>query len=107
VLLASDVGAAVVWLATFGFIGLIRHDLSMVAADWGRMLSLSRNWIIGSPSEPFKYWHTYVPVSAAIVLFSIGWHLIGDGLRDAFDPRTRRGRSDSGRVRKLTVPFRR
>jgi len=28
-------------------------------------------------------------VSAAIVLFSVGWNLVGDGLRDALDPRLR------------------
>jgi peptide/nickel transport system permease protein len=91
VLGASDIGAVVVWLAAFNFIGFVRYSESSMMADWGRMLALSRNWIIGSPSRPFEFWYTFVPASAAIVLFSIGWNLIGDGLRDLLDPRTRRG----------------
>ena len=91
VLGASDIGAVVVWLAAFNFIGFIRYSQAAMMADWGKMLALSRNWIIGSPSRPFEFWYTFVPASAAIVLFSIGWNLIGDGLRDLLDPRTRRG----------------
>ncbi len=91
VLGASDIGAVVVWLAAFNFIGFIRYSEATMMADWGRMLALSRNWIIGSPSRPFEFWYTFVPASAAVVLFSVGWNLIGDGLRDLLDPRTRRG----------------
>jgi ABC-type dipeptide/oligopeptide/nickel transport system permease subunit len=32
---------------------------------------------------------TFIPASLAILLFSVGWNLIGDGLRDLLDPRTR------------------
>jgi peptide/nickel transport system permease protein len=58
-------------------------------ADWGQMLNAARDWIIGSPADAFAYWYTYLPVSAAIILFSVGWNLVGDGLREAFDPRLR------------------
>jgi len=84
---SSDIGAVVVLITAFTFIGL-EPDQTM-HAEWGRMLSTSRDWIIGAPSTAFKYWYTYVPVSAAIVLFSTGWSLVGDGLRDALDPRLR------------------
>jgi peptide/nickel transport system permease protein len=91
VLSASDVGAVVVLVTVLNFIGLMRSPVGQMEADWGQMLSAARNWIIGSPSNAFEYWYTYIPVSAALVLFSIGWNLIGDGLRDVFDPRLRRG----------------
>lgn len=85
VLAASDVGAMVVLAAVFTFLGLAgRAGL----ADWGWMLNIGRNWIIGTPSNAFQYWYTYLPPIAAIVLFSVGWNLIGDGLRDVMDPRT-------------------
>jgi ABC-type dipeptide/oligopeptide/nickel transport system permease subunit len=29
-------------------------------------------------------------VSLAVVLFSVGWNLVGDGLRDVLDPRLRK-----------------
>jgi peptide/nickel transport system permease protein len=84
VLAASDVGAMVVLSAVFTFLGLSgRRGL----ADWGWMLNVGRNWIIGTPGNAFQYWYTYVPPIAAIVLFSVGWSLIGDGLRDVLDPR--------------------
>jgi peptide/nickel transport system permease protein len=84
VLAASDVGAMVVLAAVFTFLGLSgRTGL----ADWGWMLKIGRNWIIGTPSNAFQYWYTYLPPIAAIVLFSTGWNLIGDGLRDVLDPR--------------------
>lgn len=90
VLLAADVGAMVVFVAAFSFMGFGATTQSELKADWGQMLSLARNWIIGgSPGNPFEFWYTYIPVSAAIVLFSIGWNLIGDGLRDVLDPRLR------------------
>jgi len=86
VLIASDVGAMVVTVAALTFIGFAGSE---VMADWGVMLQYSRNWIIGSPANAFEFWYTYLLPSGAIVLFSIGWGLIGDGLRDVTDPRRR------------------
>jgi peptide/nickel transport system permease protein len=91
VLAASDIGAVVVLLAAFAFVGLIPISWSGMEADWGQMLRASRDWIVGTPGNAFQYWYTYLPVSAAVVLFSAGWNLVGDGLRDVFDPRMRRG----------------
>ncbi|MGM0373703.1 MAG: ABC transporter permease [Chloroflexota bacterium] len=84
VLITSDIGSIVVWMAVFNFMGF---SSSYVTADWGKMLNISRNWIIGTPTNAFKYWYTYLPTSLAIVLFSIGWNLIGDGLRNTLDLR--------------------
>lgn len=88
VLVASDIGAVVVLVTAFTFIRLVGNYVGrLMSADWGQMLSQSRNWIIGTPANAFEYWYTYIPVSLAIVLFAIGWNLIGDGLRDVLDPR--------------------
>jgi peptide/nickel transport system permease protein len=89
VLAAADVGAMVVLVAAFNFIGFGATGQGEMPAEWGQILNVARNWIIGSPGNAFEYWYTYVPISAAIVLFAIGWNLIGDGLRDALDPRLR------------------
>ena len=83
---ASDIGAMVVLAAVFSFMGLSGGE---ALADWGQMLNFSRNWIIGTPANAFKYWYTYFPPSMSIVVFSMGWNLIGDGLRDVLDPRLR------------------
>jgi peptide/nickel transport system permease protein len=82
-----DVGAALIWAATFYFIRLTGSPDGNVEADWGQMLSLARDWIVGPPAEALKYWYSYLPVSLALVLFSLGWSFIGDGLADALDPR--------------------
>jgi peptide/nickel transport system permease protein len=84
VLIASDIGAMVVLAAVFTFLGLSgRRGL----ADWGCMINVGRNWIIGTPSNAFQYWYAYLPPIVAIILFSVGWNLVGDGLRDVLDPR--------------------
>jgi peptide/nickel transport system permease protein len=86
VMIASDIGTMVITVASLTFIGFT-GDAPI--ADWGMMLRISRNWIVSAPGNAFAYWYTYVPLIVAIVLFSIGWNLIGDGLRDILDPRMR------------------
>ncbi|HSJ58866.1 MAG TPA: ABC transporter permease [Anaerolineae bacterium] len=89
VLSASDVGAMVVLVSALNFIGFGAGTMGEMPAEWGQLLSVSRNWIVGAGGNAFRYWFTFVPVSLAVVLFAVGWNLIGDGLRDAFDPRTK------------------
>lgn len=89
VLISLDVGAALIWVAAFYFIGLIGSPNGEIEADWGQILSYSRDWIVGSPSDALKYWYVFLPASLAIIFFSLGWSFIGDGLADALDPRRR------------------
>jgi peptide/nickel transport system permease protein len=89
VLISSDIGAMVATVSVFYFIGLIGESPFGYLADWGLMLSASRDWIVTGSNKPFEFWYTYVPASAAIVVFTIGWSMIGDGLRDLLDPRSR------------------
>jgi peptide/nickel transport system permease protein len=89
VMIASDIGTMVITVASLTFIGFT-GDAPI--ADWGMMLRIGRNWIVSAPGNAFEYWYTYVPIIVAIVLFSIGWNLIGDGLRDVLDPKMRGAR---------------
>lgn len=52
-------------------------------AEWGAMLSAGRNYITSSPQLAM------IP-GVAILLATIGFNLLGDGLRDALDPRLKR-----------------
>jgi peptide/nickel transport system permease protein len=52
-------------------------------AEWGAMLSAGRNYITSSPQL------ATIP-GIAILLVAIGFNLLGDGLRDALDPRLKR-----------------
>lgn len=58
-------------------------------ADWGQLISLARNWIIGRGKNPFEFWYTLVYPGGAIFLFVLAWNLVGDALRDILDPRLR------------------
>ena len=79
-----DVGAMVILAAAFTFIGVGGSSLS-----WGLILVGGRNYILGLGGNPFAYWWVFVPISLALILFSIGWNLLGDGLNDLLNPRRR------------------
>lgn len=79
---ARDVGSAVILQATFTFIGLGG------TSPWGILLSTGRNWVIGPGGNLLAFWWVLVPATLAVILFGIGWNLLGDGLTDFMDPRT-------------------
>jgi len=83
VLLARDIGGMVILEAAFVFIGLSS------GGPWAEMLVNNRNWMIGVAGNPLTYWWVYLPPTIALILFGIGWNLLGDGLNDALNPRDR------------------
>jgi len=40
------------------------------------------------PKGIIDYWWVFEPISVALILFGIGWNLLGDGLIDAMNPRS-------------------
>lgn len=85
VIVASlDIGAVVLTAAALSFLGL---GAPPGYADWGQLIAMSRNWILGSSGNPFEFWHTILIPGAAIFLFVLGWNLLGDAFRDILDPR--------------------
>jgi len=81
VLAARDIGAMVLFQATFTYIGLGGDSL------WGMLLVKGRNWIL-APGGILTYWWIFLPATLALVLFGIGWNLVGDGLNDSLNPRS-------------------
>lgn len=75
-LAARDVGYVILMQTSFAFIGLGSHS------EWGQMLALGRNWVIGPGGNPLTYWWVFVPASLFVVLFGVGWNLLGDGLNE-------------------------
>lgn len=84
VLAARDVGGLVILASAFIFIGIGGNVV------WGVVLVSARDYVIGIGGNPLRYWWTFVPVTLALVLFSIGWNLLGDGLNESMNPRARR-----------------
>lgn len=84
VLAARDVGGLVIMASAFIFIGIGGNVV------WGVILVTARDYVIGIGGNPLRYWWTFVPVTSALILFSIGWNLLGDGLNTLLNPRARK-----------------
>jgi peptide/nickel transport system permease protein len=81
VLVARDIGLVVLLQATLTFIGLGGES------EWGILLAIGRQWILGLGGNPLTYWWVFIPATLALALFGIGWNLLGDGLNDLLNPR--------------------
>jgi len=82
VVASLDIGTYVLSFAALSFLGL---GAPPGYADWGQLLSFARNWI----PNLAQYWYIVVFPGGALVLFVLGWNLIGDAFRDALDPKMR------------------
>ena len=72
---------AIIDVAGLGFLGLGPGDPRV--AEWGEMLTDSARFLQNAP------YLIFFP-GAAIVISAIGFNLLGDGLREAIDPRLKR-----------------
>lgn len=74
-----NLGSAILIAAGLGFLGL---GVQPPTPEWGAMLGEGRNYIFS---------HSYMATfpGLAIFLAVLGFNLLGDGLRDALDPRLR------------------
>ncbi len=77
VLATLGVGTAILDAAALSFLGL---GAQPPTPEWGAMLSAERNQLFSAP-------HLVFFPGAAIALTVLGFNLMGDGLRDAIDPR--------------------
>ncbi|MBE0478162.1 ABC transporter permease [Candidatus Aerophobetes bacterium] len=87
IMASLDIGAMVLIAAALSFLGL---GAPVGYADWGQMISFARNWIVGPPGNPLAYWYAVTIPGLFIVLFVLGWNLLGDAFRDILDPKIRR-----------------
>lgn len=71
------IGGAVLEIAALSFLGLAAQAPT---AEWGVMIGTERNQLFTAPLLSF------IP-GVALTLTVLGFNLLGDGLRDAFDPR--------------------
>lgn len=76
-----SIGSAILDAAALGFLGL---GAQPPTAEWGAMLANSNHYITGG------YWWVATFPGIAILISVLGFNLLGDGLRDAIDPRLRK-----------------
>ncbi|MBK9712543.1 MAG: ABC transporter permease [Kouleothrix sp.] len=74
------IGTAILETAALSFLGL---GAQPPTPEWGSMLSAERNQVFSAP------YLVFFP-GLAIMVNVLGFNLLGDGLRDALDPRLRR-----------------
>ena len=79
VLVTTSLGIAIVLEATLGFLGA---GIPPPTPTWGNMLGDAASMLIPK-------WHLVVFPGVAIVITVLSFNQLGDGLRDAFDPRLR------------------
>jgi len=87
IMASLDIGAVVLSAAALSFLGLGAPE---GYADWGQMTQFARNWIVGPPGDPLKYWYAVTIPGLFILFFVLGWNLLGDAFRDILDPRLAR-----------------
>ena len=74
------IGGAVLDVAALSFLGL---GADIRVPEWGSMIGLERNNVFAAP-------HLLIFPGIALTLTVLGFNLLGDGVRDALDPRLNR-----------------
>jgi peptide/nickel transport system permease protein len=80
VMATLDLGAAILTFSGLSFLGL---GSPPPAPEWGAM--------VAAGTETFDQWWVSAFPGLAILTLALAFNFIGDGLRDALDPRLRRG----------------
>jgi peptide/nickel transport system permease protein len=75
-----DIGGAILTVASLSFLGL---GAQAPIPEWGLMISTSRNYFLNA------WWYSMFP-GLAIFFTVLVFNLLGDGLREILDPKTRK-----------------
>ena len=83
VAMTLGLGSVILMEATLGYLGL---GVEYPNASWGTMIEAGAN------PEVLRsgFWNMWIPAGICIVLAVLAFNFIGDGLRDAFDPKMKR-----------------
>ena len=82
VISTMSLGSTILTEATLSFLGL---GVKFPFASWGN--------IINDVNDTFvlmNYWFIWIPAGICLLLTVLAFNLVGDGLRDAFDPKMKR-----------------
>ena len=76
------IGGTIITEATLSFLGL---GVKFPFASWGNIINDVNNTYVLT-----TYWFIWIPAGLLLLLTVLAYNLVGDGLRDAFDPRMKR-----------------
>jgi peptide/nickel transport system permease protein len=79
VMLTMTIGMTILTEASLSFIGI---GIKPPTASWGGMVNTGYRYILSTPMMSFA-------PGLSIMLVVFGFNMVGDGLRDALDPRLR------------------
>ncbi len=75
-------GGIIITEATLSFLGLgVKYPL----ASWGSIINAANDIHVMT-----NYWFIWIPAGLLIIITVLGFNFVGDGLRDAFDPKMKR-----------------
>jgi peptide/nickel transport system permease protein len=78
----AGLGAIIITEATLGFLGLgVKYPL----ASWGSIINVASDAYVMT-----NFWFMWIPAGMLILLTVLGFNFVGDGLRDAYDPKMQR-----------------
>ena len=77
-----SLGSTIITEATLSFLGL---GVKFPFASWGNIMNDVSNAHVLT-----NYWFIWIPAGVCLVLSVLGFNFVGDGLRDAFDPKMKR-----------------
>ena len=77
-----SLGSTILTEATLSFLGL---GVKFPFASWGNIMNDVANAHVLT-----SYWFVWIPAGVCLMLAVLGFNFVGDGLRDAFDPRMKR-----------------
>ncbi len=81
--MSLSLGSMILYEATLSYLNL---GVKAPYAAWGTMIN-----IISTNQDVLQnHWHVWVPAGVCIVIAVLGFNFVGDGLRDALDPKARR-----------------
>ncbi len=82
VLATMGIGSIILYESVLSFLGL---GVKFPFASWGNIIS-----DVTTAYEMTNFWFVWIPAGILILLTVLGFNFIGDGLRDAFDPKMKR-----------------
>lgn len=82
VMLTMGLGSIILTESTLSFLGI---GVKFPFASWGNIISAVTNVYVMT-----NYWFVWIPAGICILLTVLAFNFIGDGLRDAFDPKMKR-----------------